>query len=166
MKKDEVEAMDIAALASEYEASTAYVTEIIESLSESDLDKHQEGGWSPRQIIHHLADSEAQSYARLRRLIAEPEGSLIQGYDEGAWASNEILGYAKLPVENSIAVFAAVRAASLGILRRLKESDLSRAGVHSESGEYSVAKWIKVYSNHPRDHGNQIKEALALRFNA
>ena len=145
----------------EYEASTKFVADIIADLSPEDLDKHHEDEWSPRQVIHHLADSEAQSYARLRRLVAEPEGTLIQGYDEGAWASNEILGYTKLPVENSIAVLLAVRAASLDILKRLKESDLSKAGVHSESGEYSVAKWIKVYSNHPRDHGNQIKEALA-----
>lgn len=147
-------------LAAEYEASTKYVADIIAGLSHSDLDKHKEGGWSPRQIIHHLADSEAQSYARLRRLIAEPEGSVIQGYDEAAWASNEILGYTELPVENSIAVLLAVRVASLDILKRLKESDLSKAGIHSESGAYSVGKWIEVYSNHPRDHGNQIKEAL------
>lgn len=145
----------------EYEAATKYVADIIASLTPADLDKHQVGGWSPRQVIHHLADSEAQSYARLRRLIAEPEGSLIQGYDEAAWANNEILGYTELPVENSIAVLLAVRAASLDIVKRLKDSDLSRAGVHSESGEYTIAKWLKVYSNHPRDHGNQIKEALA-----
>ncbi len=149
------------ALAAEYEAATKFVADIIASLSTNDLDKHQVGGWSPRQVIHHLADSEAQSYVRLRRLIAEPEGSLIQGYDEAAWANNEILGYTELPVENSIAVLLAVRAASLDILKRLKDSDLSKSGVHSESGEYTIAKWLKVYSNHPRDHGNQIKEALA-----
>ena len=153
--------MDTAALASEYEASTQYVADIIAAVSTSDLDKHQPGGWSPRQVIHHLADSEAQSYARLRRLIAEPSGSIIQGYDESAWADSEILGYTELPTENSIAVLLAVRAASLDILRRLKESDLSRAGVHTESGSFTVAQWIKGYSNHPRDHGNQIKEALA-----
>ena len=153
--------MDIAALATEYEASTQYVADIIAAISKSDLDKHQPGGWSPRQVIHHLADSEAQSYARLRRLIAEPEGTIIQGYDESAWADSEILGYTELPTENSIAVLLAVRAASLDILKRLKESDLSRAGVHTESGAFTVAQWIKGYSNHPRDHGNQIKEALA-----
>ena len=152
--------MDINALAVDYEASTKYVADIIDALSKADLDKHQHGGWSPRQVIHHLADSEAQSYARLRRLIAEPSGAIIQGYDEGAWANSEILGYTELPIDSSLAVFLAVRAASLDIVKRLKESDLNRAGVHTESGEYSIAKWIKVYMNHPRDHGNQIKEAL------
>ena len=46
------------------------------------LDRHVEGGWSARQVIHHVADSETQSGIRLRRLLAEPAGSLIQGYDE------------------------------------------------------------------------------------
>lgn len=153
--------MNINTLADEYEASTKYVADLIAAIPKADLDKHQPDGWSARQVIHHLADSEAQSYARLRRLVAEPAESIIQGYDEAAWAQSEILGYTELPIENSLAVLLAVRAASLDIIKRLKESDLERAGVHSESGPYSIAQWIKVYSNHPRDHGNQIKEALA-----
>lgn len=153
--------MDLLTITHEYEASTKYASDIISALSISDLDKHQPDGWSPRQVIHHLADSEAQSYARLRRLVAEPPGTIIQGYDESAWAESEILGYKTLPVENSIAVFLAVRAASLDILKRLEESDLQRTGEHTESGPFSVSRWVKGYINHPVDHGNQIKEALA-----
>ena len=152
--------MDLLTITREYEASTKYASDIIAGLSISDLDKHQPDGWSPRQVIHHLADSEAQSYARLRRLVAEPAGTIIQGYDESAWAESEILGYKTLPVENSIAVFLAVRAASLDILKRLEESDLQRTGEHTETGPFSVSRWVKGYINHPVDHGNQIKEAL------
>ena len=68
-----------------------------------------------------MADSEAQSYARLRRLVAEPN-PIIQGYDEAAWANEPKLAYADGPVENSIAVFAAVRAASLDLIKRLEEN--------------------------------------------
>ena len=153
--------MDLLTIVSEYEASTKYASDIIAALSISDLDRHRPDGWSPRQVIHHLADSEAQSYARLRRLVAEPTGTIIQGYDESAWAESEILGYKTLPVENSIAVFLSVRAASLDILKRLEESDLQRTGEHTESGPFSVARWVEGYTNHPVDHGNQIKEALA-----
>ena len=153
--------MDFLTITREYEASTQYASEIISALSISDLDKHQPDGWSPRQVIHHLADSEAQSYARLRRLVAEPAGTIIQGYDESAWAESAILGYKTLPVENSIAVFLGVRAASLDILKRLEESDLQRTGEHTEYGPFSVARWVEVYIKHPVDHGNQIKEALA-----
>ena len=85
---------------------------IAESVPESKLDVHAGEDWSSRQVIHHCADSEAQSYARLRRLVAEPN-PIIQGYDEALWAKDQTLGYTTLPVENSIAVFKAVRAASL-----------------------------------------------------
>ena len=133
---------------------------MVRTLDADDLDKQAEEGWTPRQVVHHLADSEAQSYARLRRLLAEPEGTIIQGYDEGAWADSPLLGYTELPIENSLAVFNSVRAASLDILRRLSPHDLERRGVHSESGEYSVRKWASTYTNHPREHSEQILKAI------
>ena len=66
--------MDISDYAREYEASTQYFSDLISGLSAKDLSTSEPGGWTPRQVIHHLADSEAQSYARLRRLVAEPIG--------------------------------------------------------------------------------------------
>lgn len=77
-------------------------------MNDDQIDRRVAGGWTARQIIHHVADSETQSYVRLPRLIAEPEGSLIQGYDEAAWAESDALGYRDLAIEHSLAVFAAV----------------------------------------------------------
>jgi hypothetical protein len=151
--------MSIEELAARYEASTQAFLSLAQSLSDSDLDRKDSDGWSPRQVIHHVADSEAQSYARLRRLIAEP-GSQIQGYDEGKWAENPTLGYEELDVVGSIEVFAAVRKSSYLILARLSEQQLQNKGVHSESGEYSVQTWIDTYSNHPLDHADQIRKQL------
>ena len=144
----------------QYEAATRRFEELVSNLVEADLDTKHQGGWSPRQIIHHVADSEAQSYARIRRLIAEPIGSLIQGYDEAAWAENPILGYEVLDISASMAVFSAVRASTLEILKRLNESDLERHGEHSESGNYVVREWFEDYVAHPDDHGDQLKRAL------
>lgn len=152
--------MDIKEEARKYEAATQYFADTVSALSDSDLDRHQGDGWSPRQVIHHLADSEAQSYARLRRLVAEPNGSLIQGYDEGLWAENKTLGYEVLPVENSFAVYLSVRAASLDVIKRLTDKDLEKYGEHSESGKYTIEKWLQSYAKHPRDHADQIKSAL------
>jgi len=152
--------MEISDYAREYEASTQYFSDLISGLSAKDLSKSEPGGWTPRQVIHHLADSEAQSYARLRRLVAEPIGSEIQGYDENAWAANSILGYTELPVENSIAVYVSVRTASLDIMKRLTLADLERFGMHSERGKFTLADWIRAYSKHPRDHAEQIEKAL------
>ena len=111
--------IDLREAAAAYEAATQYFLNLARGVSPDVIDLHAENEWSARQCIHHVADSEAQSYARLRRLIAEPEGSIIQGYDEGAWANEAKLAYLDGPIENSIAVFAAVRASSLDVLKRL-----------------------------------------------
>jgi hypothetical protein len=150
--------MNIDNAASEYEAATNEFLAAVASITPDQIDSHVEGGWSPRQVMHHIADSEAQSYARLRRLLAEPEGVVIQGYDEALWAQAPVLGYRDLPVEHSLDVFRAVRQASLDVLRRLSPSDLERTGVHSESGPYSVQTWIETYTRHPREHAAQLLE--------
>jgi len=110
-------------------------------------------------VIHHVADSEAQSYARLRRLLADPD-PVIFGCDEAAWPAAPALGHEELPVEHAIAVIEAVRAASLDIVRRLTPADLERAGRHSESGAYSVRTWLNLYVAHPADHAAQLERAL------
>lgn len=152
--------MNIKGICSAYEESTKAFLEIVSGLTPADLDLRKSDGWSARQVIHHMADSEAQSYARLRRLLAEPEGSIIHGYDEGAWAECKTLGYEDLPIENSLAVFKSVRAASLDVLNRVTETDLEKFGMHTESGKYTLATWIKTYSKHPVDHGQQITQAV------
>jgi hypothetical protein len=151
--------MLISNFASDYEASTRQFLELVQTLNEADLDRSDAEGWTPRQVIHHLADSEAQSYARLRRLIAEP-GTTIQGYDEGKWAANSTLGYSEADVTAAIAVFTAVRNASYQLILRLSEGELENSGTHSESGEYSVRTWLDTYTNHPKDHAQQIREQL------
>jgi hypothetical protein len=153
--------MNLDGVARDYEDSTLAFLREVDRVSDENIDRHVAGGWSARQIIHHVADSEAQSYARLRRLLAEPLGSVIQGYDEAAWAECALLGYRELPVQNSLMVFTAVRGASLDLVKRLTLEDLERYGEHSESGRYSVATWLETYTRHPREHATQLVEALS-----
>ncbi len=152
--------MTINQIAADYQAATRDFLTLAQSLSDTDLDRSDAEGWTPRQVVHHVADSEAQSYARLRRLIAEP-GTIIQGYDEGIWAESSTLGYRTAPIAGSIAVFAAVRESSYQLLLRLDEGQLENKGTHSESGEYSIRDWIRSYTNHPTDHASQIRAQLA-----
>lgn len=151
--------MDLATAIAAYENATQEFLSAVKKLSDKDLDRSEGDGWSPRQVIHHVADSEAQSYARLRRLIVEP-GTQIQGYDEGAWGEHSTLGYTELPIEISINVFSAVRASSLEILKRLTPEQLNNAGVHSESGEYSINTWLATYIKHPSEHAEQLRTNL------
>jgi DinB superfamily len=153
--------MNIQELAAAYESATNEFLAIATSVAENQLDINDGENWSSRQVIHHCADSEAQSYARLRRLVAEPN-PVIQGYDEGQWAKDATLGYTTLPVENSIAVFKAVRAGSLDIIKRLKPEQLELTGTHTEAGEYSLKRWLETYTRHANNHAEQIKQNLAL----
>ena len=142
-------------IAEQYKSATDQFLNLVTTLEEEDLDTSDSEGWTPRQVIHHVADSEVQSYARLRRLIAEP-GTLIQGYDESKWAENSSLNYRNADIASSLAVFKAVRQSSYELLKRISESELNNKGTHSESGEYSVRSWIETYTNHPREHAEQI----------
>lgn len=151
--------MDLKNAAEAYSQATTEFLYVANKLSESQLDASQSGEWSARQVIHHVADSEAQSYARLRRLIAEP-GTQIQGYDESSWGDNETLGYKILPIAHSLAVFTAVRASSLEMIKRLSSSQLENKGIHSESGEYTIKNWLETYIRHPLEHAAQIQSSL------
>ena len=146
--------------AEQYLKATNVFIQLVESLSSDQLDVANSEGWNARQVIHHVADSEAQSYARLRRLIAEP-GTSIQGYDEGLWAENSTLAYKSHPIDSSLEVFKAVRQSSYELLLRMDRSLLENKGIHTESGEYSVKDWLNSYINHPIDHANQIREIFA-----
>ena len=147
--------------AEQYLNATKTFLDLVESLTSEQLDVANSEGWNARQVIHHVADSEAQSYARLRRLIAEP-GTSIQGYDEGLWAENTTLSYKNHKIESSLEVFKAVRKSSYELLLRIDDSLLSNKCIHTESGEYSVKDWLNSYIKHPVDHANQIKEIRDL----
>ena len=152
-------AMNLSESIEKYREATEEFISTVSRLTEAELDVPKDQGWTARQVIHHVADSEAQSYARLRRLIVEP-GTQIQGYDEAAWGEDETLGYEVLPTQISIDVFKAVRASSLEILKRLSASQLENSGTHSESGEYSIHTWLESYINHPMDHAAQIRSSF------
>ena len=143
-----------------YKESTAAFVDAVAPITSENLDKADYAGWTPRQIVHHMADSESQSAARLRRILAEP-GTQILGYDENAWSECAALGYRTFPIENSLALYKASRASSLEIIENLTEGDLAKFAIHSERGNFTLEDWLRVYSNHPVDHANQLREAIA-----
>jgi hypothetical protein len=120
------------------------------------------GRWSPREIVHHLADSEMTSAIRLRRLLAEDRPA-IQAYDQDEFARR--LHYDR-PHEASLELFRTVRASTVELLDRLAPADWLREGTHSEAGAYSVEKWLRIYSEHAHRHARQIKEARGAKLKA
>ncbi len=151
--------MDREALIARFREGYAVVEQAADGLTDEDLDRPgPEGGWTPREVVHHLADSEATAYVRLRKLIAEDE-PIIQAYDEPEFARR--LHYDR-PIGSSLAVLKAVRAASLELLESLIPAEWDRRGTHTESGAYTVDDWLRIYAGHSHDHAAQIRRvALA-----
>ena len=127
-------------------------------LSERELDYlPHDGGWSPREVVHHTADSELTSAIRLRKLLAEDD-PVIEGYDEMEFSRR--LHYRERPIATSLAAVRAARETSGSILEHLSDADWGRSGVHTDSGAYSVETWLEIYAAHCHDHADQITRAV------
>src|SRR5438034_4502720 len=105
------------------------VVEALAGITPAELAARHDG-WSAREVVHHLADSEMTSAIRLRRLLAE-DRPLIDGYDEETFA--RVLGYAERPIEAALDAFSAARRTTAEILARMTEADWSREGTHTDS---------------------------------
>jgi hypothetical protein len=135
------------------------LAEAVSRLSEIQLDyKPRDGGFSPREVVHHTADSEMTAAIRLRRLVAE-ERPTITGYDPDLFAAR--LHYATRPVKPSLDAIRSARESTASILDALSAEDWERAGSHSELGDYSIDTWLAVYAEHCHEHADQIGRAVA-----
>jgi DinB family protein len=131
------------------------VVEALDGVTEEELDRSATGDWTPRQIAHHLADSEMTSAFRIRRLLAEPE-PVIDGYDEKAFAER-LTG--DRPIQPSVEAMRWARETTAQLLDRMTEDDWRIVGTHTESGRYSTEQWLRIYAAHAHDHAAQIKRA-------
>jgi hypothetical protein len=150
--------MDHDALLQRYRDGPDQLEAAVRGLSDAELDyQPRDGGWSPREVVHHTADSELTSAIRLRKLLAE-ENAQVQGYDEMEFSRR--LHYRERPIMPSLAAVRAARETSMSILDLLGAADWSRAGTHGESGHYSVETWLEIYAAHCHDHADQIARAV------
>jgi hypothetical protein len=141
------------ALIARYLAGAGVIREAVATLTPAELDARSGGEWSPRQVVHHLADAETIAASRVRRLVAEEDVEFIS-YDEALWA--EKLHRAR-PVETALTLIAAVRADTAAFLRELTEDEWLRAGTHSHHhGPYTPESWLQYYADHAHDHAIQI----------
>lgn len=143
-------------LIARYRRGAADIDAALDGVTAPEWDANEAPGeWSPRQVAHHLADSETTSAIRLRRLLVEDD-PLVQGYDQDAFAAT--LHYDRDPAV-SLALFRAVRASNAELLARMTDADWERAGTHSASGPYTVTTWLEIYGVHAEEHADQIRRA-------
>ena len=119
------------------------------SLSDSQLDTpYREGGWTIRQLVHHIADSHANAYIRFKWALTE-DNPTIKAYDENAWAK---LADSHLPVEESLNMTQAVHARLLGLISSMSEADFARGFVHPERGAITLGANLALYAWHSKHH--------------
>lgn len=114
---------------------------------------YREGGWTARQVVHHLADSHLNAFVRFKLALTE-EKPVIKPYDEARWA--ELSDYA-MPVDISLQLLEALHARLVVLLQSLTPAELQRTFIHPDSGEIAIAKNIGIYAWHGRHHVEHIK---------
>jgi hypothetical protein len=121
----------------------------VSGLSEAQLDTpYREGGWTVRQVVHHLPDRHANCYVRFKLALTE-DWPTIKPYDEAAWAR---LADSKLPVEGSLAFIEALHWRWVALLESMKEEDFARGYNHPENGRQTLATVLAIYDWHSRHH--------------
>jgi uncharacterized damage-inducible protein DinB len=122
----------------------------VESLSDAQLETpYRDGGWTARQVVHHVPDSHLQGYARFKLALTE-DLPLIKTYDEAAWA--ETADSRDAPVEPSLDILDALHQRWVLLLTSLSEEDFDRAFRHPEMGVVSLEKNLQLYAWHGRHH--------------
>jgi|APFre7841882724_1041349.scaffolds.fasta_scaffold76753_2 hypothetical protein len=114
--------------------------------------------WSIHEIIVHLADSEANSYVRCRRFIAEP-GSRVLGYDENRWGDG--LNYHGQDPEDALELFRLLRRMSYFLIKDLPDAVWANTVDHSENGIMSMDDWLGIYTDHVAQHIRQMQATHA-----
>lgn len=145
-------------LIARYRSGYDEVKAALAGITPEELDRADADGWTARQVVHHLADSEWTSALRLRKLLAEPV-PVLWAYPEEAWA--RALFYDRRPIEPSLEALRLARETTLSILEHLSEADWQRDGWHTESGRYTVERWLEIYAAHAYEHAAQIRRARA-----
>jgi hypothetical protein len=121
--------------------------------------RHAPNDWTVHEIIVHIADSEANSFVRCRRLIAEP-GSTVMAYDEMQWA--RALHYHDQNTEDALELFRWLRGNTWRLLQLMPESIWTNTIYHPENGTMTMDDWLDVYARHVTDHIVQMRRVYEL----
>lgn len=146
----------------ELAAFPGFLKQAVAGLSQEQLDTpYRTGGWTPRQVVHHLADSHMNSYMRFRHALTE-DAPVIKPYDEARWA--ELTDAKSGPADLSLGILEHLHARWVLLLRGFSDIEFARVFRHPERGEARLDTMLGLYAWHGRHHLAQI-ENLRKRNN-
>jgi hypothetical protein len=130
---------------------------LIEPLSEAQADTpYRDGGWTIRQVVHHVPDSHMNAYIRIRLALTE-DTPTIKPYEEARWAE---LADSRLPMAVSLTLLDSLHARWTTVLRAMTDADFRRAYVHPEMGRMALDEVLALYEWHGRHHAAHIRAGV------
>lgn len=146
----DIDANTVSIWIAEIAALPGELTHAVIGLSDEQLDTpYRQGGWTVRQVVHHIADSHINSLIRFKLALTEDK-PLIKTYYEDRWAL--LPDYQQVPIEQSLEFIKLLHARWVILLRSLSDEDLQREFMHPESGPTLLKKNIGIYTWHGKHH--------------
>ena len=131
-------------------ALPALVLQAVEGLTDEQLDTpYRPGGWTVRQVVHHLADSHVNAYVRFKLALTESE-PVIKPYDETSWAA--LPDASSSPIDPSLILLTALHDRWTRTLRHMNGPDFERTFRHPEHGVVDLDMQLALYEWHGRHH--------------
>jgi uncharacterized damage-inducible protein DinB len=122
----------------------------VHGLSEAQVNTpYREGGWTVRQVVHHLPESHMNAFTRFKLALTE-DNPTIKAYDEDAWV--KLPDVARTPVDTSLALLDALHARWVTLLDAMTAEDFGRPLVHPQNGPMTLDRMLQLYAWHGRHH--------------
>lgn len=145
-----VSAGELATFVDQIAETPAHMRAAVAGLTDAQLDTpYRPGGWTVRQVVHHVPDSHMNSYVRFRLALTE-DAPVIKPYEEARWA--ELHDARTLPIEPSLELLESLHARWVPLLRSLTEADWKRMFRHPELGPVRLEQNAALYAWHGRHH--------------
>lgn len=127
----------------------------VKGLDDSQLDTHyREGGWTVRQVVHHLADSHMNAFVRMKLILTETDPA-FKTYDQDTWAT---MPDSQLPIQNSLDIVRGLHERMTTLFKNVKEEDWQRTGDHPDNGKMKLEDLLRIYGGHGHRHVKQITD--------
>jgi len=128
--------------------------EAVRGLNDAQLDTpYRDGGWTVRQVVHHVADSHMNAFLRFKWMLTE-NFPKIKTYDQNAWATTPEY---RLPIDTSLALIRELHKRWTAILESISEKDwTTRTADHPENGVMTLDQMLNTYSEHGEKHCGHI----------
>jgi uncharacterized damage-inducible protein DinB len=137
----------------------AAMREAVQGLTDAQFDTpYRPGGWTIRQVVHHVPDSHLNAYIRFKLALTE-DNPTIKPYNEAAWAM--LPDTQKTPPETSLVLLERLHERWVQLLDSLQESDFARPVRHPDMGQMNLDKLLQMYAWHGRHHTGHITAVRA-----